>query len=268
VSMSWATIDKRLARLAGELAPPPAPRTAAQIAAELGMTLDPWQAEIATSPARQILLLCSRQAGKSTVAALLGLETALSVPGSLTLILSPAERQSKLLFHTLMTYYGKLVGRIPADVENRLSLELRNGSAVYALPGKEATIRGFSGVDLLIIDEGARVPDDLYMAVRPMLAVSGGRLIAPSTPFGKRGWFWQEWETGGDAWQRVKLTAYDCPRISAEWLAQERRQIPEFWFRQEYLVEFVDTIDQVFRSDDVLAAVSAQVQPLFGRTAA
>jgi hypothetical protein len=50
---------------------------------------------------------------------------------------------------------------------------------------------------LVIVDEAARVPDDLYRAVRPMLAVSQGRLIALSTPFGQRGWFYDELHGSG-----------------------------------------------------------------------
>ena len=71
-------------------------------------------------------------------------------------------------------------------------LEFANGSRVLSLPGTERTVRGFSEVSLLVIDEAARVDDGLYYAVRPMLAVSGGRLVALSTPYGKRGWFHDE----------------------------------------------------------------------------
>ena len=85
---------------------------------------------------------------------------------------------------------------MPADSYRKLGMELINGSRIEALPGTEKTIRGFSGVDLLIVDEAARVADELYYAVRPMLAVSGGRLMMLSTPFGKRGVFYEEW-TGG-----------------------------------------------------------------------
>jgi hypothetical protein len=35
-------------------------------------------------------------------------------------------------------------------------------------------VRGFAGVHLLIIVEAARVPDDLYRALRPMVATSEG----------------------------------------------------------------------------------------------
>jgi hypothetical protein len=62
-------------------------------------------------------------------------------------------------------------------------------------------VRGFSGTSLLIVDEAARVDDELYYAVRPMLAVSGGVLMMLSTPFGKRGVFYEEW-TGGECWER------------------------------------------------------------------
>ena len=74
---------------------------------------------------------------------------------------SRTERQSRSFRRSLALY--RALGRpVPADTENKLSLELANGSRIVALPGNEASIRGFSGVTLLLIDEGARVPDDLY----------------------------------------------------------------------------------------------------------
>jgi hypothetical protein len=258
---TWPAIEKRLARLAGELKLPPPVRSPIELATDLGLTLDPWQQEIADSTARQILMLCCRQSGKSTVAALLGLKAALYQPGSLTLIVSPSERQSGRLFRSILRWYRMLGGVVPADVENRLSLELRNGSEVHALPGQESRIRGFSGVDLLIEDEAARVPDDLYQSTRPMLAVSGGQIVLLSTPFGCRGHFWQEWEYGED-WHRVKIVATDCPRIDPVWLSKERAQIGEWWYTQEYDCAFVDTKTQLFATDLVLAALSSEVAPL------
>lgn len=95
---------------------------------------------------------------------------------------------------------------MPAKAENALQPELLNGARLVSLPGEEATVRGFSGVSLLLIDETARVADPLYFAVRPMLAVSQGRRVALSTPFGKRGWFSEEWH-GNGAGERIKITA-------------------------------------------------------------
>jgi hypothetical protein len=99
--------------------------------------------------------------------------------------------------------------------------------------------------------------------MRPMLAVSRGRLLALSTPFGKRGWFHDAWHGPGD-WERVQVTADQCPRIPANFLAEERRALGERWFRQEYLCSFEDTIDAVFAYADIQAAMSDDVQPLFG----
>ena len=64
------------------------------------------------------------------------------------------------------------------DGDNAISLLLPNGSRIVGLPGTEATVRGFSAVSLMLIDEAARVADEMYKALRPMLAVSGGRFVA------------------------------------------------------------------------------------------
>ena len=71
---------------------------------------------------------------------------------------------------------------------------------MVALPGNEMTTRGYSDVGLLVVDEASRVSDELYYSIRPMLAVSGGRLIALSTPWGARGWFHAAWTGGGRNW--------------------------------------------------------------------
>src|SRR5207248_5957823 len=111
-------------------------------------------------------------------------------------------------------------------------LHLENFSHIVCLPCREDTVRGYSNVSLLIIDEAARVPDDLYRAVRPMLAVSGGRLICLSTPYGKRGFFHDCWTNGGADWQRIEVPASRIPRISPAFLEQERRALGESWYRQ------------------------------------
>ncbi len=141
-------------------------------------------------------------------------------------------------------------------------MELANRSRIEALPGTEKTVRGFSGVDLLIVDEAARVADELYYSVRPMLAVSGGRLLMLSTPFGKRGVFYREW-TEGAGWERYEVPASRCPRIPAAFLDEERRSIGEWWYAQEYECRFMEAVDSVFSHELVSAALSDEVAPLF-----
>jgi hypothetical protein len=233
------------------------------LAAHAGFTLDAWQRDVLTSTAHQQILLVTRQGGKSTCSSIRALHRALYTPASLVLLLAPSYRQSKELFRKVKDAYAVLPNPSPLQSESSLEMEFTNGSRICALPGKEATIRGFSGVSLLIVDEASRVPDELYQAIRPMLAVSGGDIILLSTPFGKRGFFFHEWSEGA-RWHRTKVTAYDCPRITAEWLEEERMQIGDFWFEQEYLCKFVESVDSVFRYEDIQRALDPKVTPLFG----
>jgi hypothetical protein len=149
------------------------------------------------------------------------------------------------------------------ETENRLALELANGSRVVALPGTERTIRGYAGVRLLVIDEAARVLDDLYASVRPMLAVSGGRLVTLSTPWGKRGWWYREW-TEGEGWDRYEIPATMVPRISPEFLEEERRSLGDLFYQSEYLCRFVEPLDNVFSYSEIEAALDDDLSPLWG----
>ena len=232
-----------------------------------GIVPDAWQSDLLRSDAKQMILLCSRQSGKSTVSSILAIHEAVYQPSSLILLLSPSLRQSQELFRKLKDVYNALESpSLPQTIEeSALRIEFDNGSRILALPGKEATIRGFSGVSLLVVDEASRVPDELYQAIRPMLAVSGGRIVLLSTPFGKRGFFHSEWTDGQD-WRKVKITADQCPRIDKEWLERERAMIGDWWYLQEYFCEFVETSDQVFSYDDIQAALDPTIKPLFERS--
>ncbi len=223
---------------------------------------DPWQRDLLRGDHERTLLLASRQSGKSAVAAALALREALLHPGSLVLLLSPSERQSGELQTKVFGYYDDLGAPVPARKRTELQLHLVNRSRIIALPESERTIRGYSGARLLVVDEAARVDDGLYRSVRPMLAVSKGRLLALSTPFGKRGWFYEAWSSG-DEWQRLQIRAEQCPRISPAFLAEERRALGERWYRQEYDCSFEETIDAVFSSADIQAALCDDLQPLF-----
>jgi terminase large subunit-like protein len=232
-------------------------------AKRLGLEPDPWQEDLLRSASERVLLNCCRQSGKSTMTAVIALHRALYHPGSLILCLAPALRQSQELFGKVLGFYRDLGRPVSPQAERKLSLELENGSRIVTLPGSEKTIRGFSGTSLLVLDEAARVEDGLYFAVRPMLAVSGGALMMLTTPYGKRGIFYEEW-TGGLGWERYEVPASQCPWISEGFLEEERVSLPPFIFRQEYECSFEETEDQVFTTDLIDRAVTDEVKPLFG----
>ncbi len=118
-------------------------------------------------------MLCCRQAGKSSVSAVLAVHEAVYAPGSLVLLLSPSMRQSQELFRKCQAVYRALGEPVPADTETTMSLGLESGSRIVCPPGGEDTVRGFSGVRLLIVDEAARVPNDALREHRARSRPSG-----------------------------------------------------------------------------------------------
>lgn len=220
---------------------------------------DPWQRKLLRSTAPRVLLNCTRQAGKSSMAAILAVHAALFQPNSLVLLLSPSLRQSGELFKKALACYQTIGEPEPAATQSALQLQLENGSRVISLPGTGNTVRGFSGVSLLVVDEASRVPGDLYFSIRPMLAVSGGRLLALSTPFGTRGWWYDAWRSN-EPWERYEVPASECPRISPTFLAEERRAMGEWWFAQEYECQFLDAETQPFGREDIDRAFEEKVE--------
>lgn len=236
----------------------------AELAPVVGMDPDPWQTDLLRSSSRRQLVNVCRQGGKSTTTSVLATHRAVYVPGSLVLCVSPSQRQSGELFKKITATYRKLGRPVAAEQESATSLTLENGSRVLSLPGTEATVRGYTA-DLLLIDEASRVEDDLYAAIRPMLAVSGGQLIAMSTPHGRRGWWAEAWHDGGPGWERTLVTADDCPRITPDFLAEELATLGRWRFEQEYLGKFVAADSAVFSADDIAAVFDDRgiVRPLF-----
>jgi len=190
---------------------------------------------VLTGDWRRLLLNVSRQAGKSTTAALLGLHEALYRPGSLTLIVSPSDRQSAELFKKIVALRNELPQTFVLTEETRRSMTVDGGGRVASLPGSEATIRGFSAASLIVEDEASRVPDALYEAIRPMLDI-------PATA---------------------------CPRIASSFLEEERAALGTWVYQQEYEGVFIEAEDSYFRHEDIYGALDDTVVPLFptGRNA-
>jgi hypothetical protein len=229
-----------------------------------GWQADDWQCELLRSSKPRVLLNCSRQAGKSTTVAALACHTALFKPASLVLLLSRALRQSSELFRKVIEFLGAVGPFAGVKSQTALAVELANGSRIVSLPGLEETIRSFSGVRLLVIDEAARVPTALYKSVRPMLAVSGGRLVCLSTPFGRSGFFHDAWQDKSTDWQRFEVQAKQVGRISAEFLEEEKRTLGQAWFDQEYGCSFAGHEGLVY-PELASCGVEAAPAPLEGR---
>ena len=229
----------------------------------LGYSSDPWQADLLRSRSRKIILNCSRQSGKSTVCAALGLHESIYRRPSFGLVISPSKDQSAELMLKFDEFRGAV--ELPSDYldsDTKLAVKFSNGNRFVARPGSEKTARSFSAVTLLLEDEASRVTDELYNSVKPMLAVSNGRHIVMSTPFGKRGHFYRIWSKERDLWAWYEIPAEQCPRISKAFLEEERRT--NFWYEQEYNCAFVETQDQVFSDYTINKLFDSDIKPLWG----
>jgi hypothetical protein len=230
-------------------------------AARLDFEADTIQRSILDGQGRRVLLNCHRQFGKSTAASILCLHRAIFHPGSLCLIVAPSLRQSSENFRRVTAFLERLDEPPQLSEDTKLSLTLANGSRVLSLPGGNdgATIRGFSSPAIIIEDEAARCSDDLYFALRPMLASNpGGRLILASTPFGQRGHFYQAWKTE-TGWTRIAVRASENPRISAAYLAEEKVAIGPWMYAQEFECEFVQTESQLLGVDMIQRALNPDI---------
>jgi len=223
---------------------------------------DEIQCGILRSTAKRGILNCSRQFGKTTVSAAKAIFRAFTEPRSLIVVASPGERQSGIWLRAAEEMLRSLGIRPRGDGYNKLSLVLPNGSRIVGLPDAEDKVRGFGGLSMLLIDEASRVSEEMYTSVWPMLAVGNGDLWMMSTPFGKRGFFYEEWEHGGDRWMRVKVPVTECSRITKEFIEEQQSILAGDAFRQEYMCEFVGKGVGAFDRDLIEEAITDEVKPL------
>ena len=252
-----------------------------------------WQEEALDPTLRRVLLLCSRQTGKSTVVAGKALNKAKYYAPALILILSPAKDKSKEIMkkiEAMMVLDPQLPGLKTDAVFEK---EFYNGSRIIALPGSEKSVRGYSGPSMIIVDEAARVLDETYRAARPMMVQADTELVALTTAWGKRGFFWNAWESGTywrkifvripwdlkegkyfvpaapieqerAYWRKRGVSLYYSTRHDLGFLQEEYEEGGgELWIRQEYLCEFLNVTGGIFSDEDWEDSVDHDLEPLF-----
>lgn len=214
------------------------------------LELDPWQQEVLETEGN-LVLRSGRQTGKSTVISIKASEYAVSHAKKLVLIVAAVERQAYLLFEKTLSYlvdnYKKLI-KTGKERPTKHVINLTNGSRIMCLPTGLTGygIRGYT-TDLLIVDEAAFVRDEVFRAVSPQLAVTGGKLILLSTPFGKEGYFYERFDDS--SFKTFHVSSEDCPRIDKEFLKREKTRMSRIQYAQEYLGEFVDELLRFFPTE-------------------
>ena len=211
----------------------------------LGVTLDPWQKDFLDDESKRSLLLIHRQGGKSTAVAIKAIHRALFRRNQTVVLISPSQRQSSDLLRTIRRMMANLPGASDSlIVDNILTLEMANGSRIVSYPGSSWTIRGATA-NLVIVDEAAGVPDEIFASVSPMLLTTNGQYIVISTPIEKKGAFYSFYVS--DDWKKYTVKASQNERMKlperAEFLAREFKSIGSRLYSREYECEFLDDSD-------------------------
>ena len=228
------------------------------------MKLDPWQKKVLETKGN-ICLRSGRQVGKSTIISIKAGDYALENPNKTVMIIASVERQASLLFEKILAHiYDKARYKIKTgkDRPTRHKLQLRNGSVIHCLPTGESGygIRGFT-IHLLIADEAAFVPEDVWTAVTPMLTITKGDIWLLSTPHGKEGFYYRCFND--PKYTSFHVSSEECPRRDEEFLKHEKSWMTKAQYAQEYLGEFVDELQQFFPSEliDKVCTINQRNKP-------
>lgn len=238
--------------------------TPAEWAVTLGFIPDPVQARVLNSTASRLILLTTRQWGKSSVAAIRALWQAIFFTGSLILVVAPTQKQAAELTHKIYQFVERLGLQATGGGAGQLALHLPNNSRIIGLPDMPQNIRGYSAPDLILVDEAAFFHgDEILESLMPMLATRPDACIwLMSTPHSQSGFFYDAWRHPETAWTRISVTAAEIPnRISPEFLAAEQLRNPTKYLR-EYCCQFIALDDGLFNRDDLVDLLTDEVQSL------
>lgn len=228
-----------------------------------GFVAEPWQADLLRTVSPRVVVPCARQVGKTQTTSYRSIHTAVNTPDRDVLIISPSQRQSDEMLLRIASIYRGMHEAPKLKRDNTSEMVLANGSRILSLPGTEGTVRGFSNIKLLIIDEAARVDDEVFASVLPMVG-SDGQILAMSTPWGQRGWFWQLCdEAPGNGWESHRVTVYDSAQWPPARIAEVRAAVGSYVFSNDYEAVFGDTTEQLFGTAAVRAAFTDSIHPLF-----
>ena len=216
------------------------------------MKLDPWQEEVLKTTGN-ICLRSGRQVGKSTIIGLKAAKYALENKDKLVMIISKTERQAGLLFAKILHNINKLSRnqiKTGKDRPTKHIIKLKNGSVIHSLPCGDTGfgIMGFT-IDLLIADEAAFIPEEVWNSIIPALAITRGEIWLLSTPFVKEGYYYKCFSD--PSFTAFHTSSEDCPRKDVIFLERQKEVLTKAQYAQMYLGQFVDELRQFF-SDELI----------------
>jgi len=209
--------------------------------------LDKWQEEVLATKGN-ICLRSGRQVGKSTVIGLKAAKYALENRNKLVMVISKTEKQAGLLFTKVLWnlhQQDKTMIKKGKDRPTKSKITLKNGTVIHCLPVGDTGygIMGFT-IDLLIADEAAFIPEEVWNSIIPAMAITRGDIWLLSTPFVKEGYYYNCFSD--PTFTAFHTSSEDCPRKDQAFLDHQKATLTKAQYSQMYLGQFVDELKQFF----------------------
>jgi predicted phage terminase large subunit-like protein len=219
---------------------------------DLNLQLLPWQQEVMEDDSRFKIVAAGRRTGKSHLAAISLILSALDGKDGKVFYVAPTQGQARdVIWHTIFDIANDIIERSHI---NNLEITLSGGNTIY-LKGADRpdSLRGVS-LKHLVLDEYAFMKPDVFESIlRPALADRKGSLIAIGTPEG-RNHFYDMFQGAAtwDDWSQFHFTSFDNPLVDKAEIEHARSTLPAWAFQQEFLASFDARTGGIFDTDNFL----------------
>jgi len=225
---------------------------------KLKLSLHTKQKEIFLDRHRFKVVVCGRRFGKTELAGQTVAYRAIKNPGWMIWLIAPTFPQTMYLWRRIKRFIPP--GVVANIKEGEKSIELKNGSAIFAKSGDNPDSLVGEGLNFCIVDEASRCKEEVWEVIRPALADKLGECWFLSTPVGKN-WFWEQslTEKKDEEYKTFHFTSWDNPLLDRKELEKMKTSLPELIYRQEIMAEFIDSGGVVFRTFH--SVLNAQLKP-------
>ena len=219
---------------------------------DLNLQLLPWQAEVMEDTSRFKIVAAGRRTGKSHLAAISLILSALDGRDGKVFYVAPTQGQARdVIWHTIFDIANDIIERSHI---NNLEITLSGGNTIY-LKGADRpdSLRGVS-LKHLVLDEYAFMKPDVFESIlRPALADRKGSLIAIGTPEGRNHFYDMFQGSAGWAdWAQFHYTSFDNPLVDPAEIEHARATLPAWAFQQEFMASFDARTGGIFDTDNFI----------------
>ncbi len=202
-----------------------------------------------------IIVKAPRGVGKSVLVDLIALDQVIHNKDYFVLISSVSFDNAKEHIRRIRELIrDSILKYLVRDEERVDSISFRhNNSRILAIPQSEKTRVGYHP-NLKIIDELARIKDSFYWSVLKPMGHGESRELIISTPNGARGLFRDLWDLGD--YQKYNIKIEQCWWINKDYIEKAKSYMPDIFYRQEILGEFIDSDKVVFNTNLIQSIVS------------